>query len=132
MAAGEAAHLHGGCSRMGVHTRRRMGVLSVSNTVRSTRLLEAEGWIVDTVERWIPHTLHKRDLFGFIDLLAVHQGTGETMGIQTTSASNVSSRIHKMTASPHLPVLRKAGWRLECHGWAKKKGRWVCRREDVS
>jgi hypothetical protein len=105
----------------------------LSNTVRSTKLLEAEGWTVDTVERWIPVVNRRKDLFGFLDLVAVHAGTGETMGVQTTSASNVSSRINKIMESPHLAKIRKANWRIEVHGWAKLKNRWTLkRREDIS
>jgi hypothetical protein len=102
----------------------------LSNTVRSTKLLEAEGWTVDTVERWIPVVNRRKDLFGFLDLIAVRGG--ETMGIQTTSASNVASRINKIMESEHLSKVRMANWRIEVHGWAKKANRWVVRREDIS
>lgn len=104
----------------------------MSNTVRSTKLLEAEGWVVDTVERWIPGANIRKDLFGFGDLFAIHAGTGDTLIVQTTSKSNISSRINKIIASPFLPIVRKAGIRIEAHGWGKSKGRWHCRREDIS
>ena len=103
----------------------------MSNTVRSTKLLKAEGYTVDTVERQIPGTVFKKDLFGFIDLLCVRPG--ETLAVQTTSDSNVSSRINKIMESPHLATVREAGWRIEVHGWAKVKNRWTLkRREDIS
>jgi hypothetical protein len=54
------------------------------------------------------------------------------MGIQTTSASNVASRINKIMESEHLSKVRMANWRIEVHGWAKKANRWVVRREDIS
>ena len=60
-------------------------------------------------------------------------GDGETVGVQTTSSSNVSARVKKITASEHLPALRRAGWRLLVHGWRKNStGKWVLREVDVS
>ena len=102
-----------------------------SPTSRSLELLRAEGWLVDVVERWIPGARIRKDLFGIFDLIGI-RGT-ETLAVQTTSASNVSSRIHKIEDSEHLAKVREANWKIEAHGWAKRKGRWTCvRREDLS
>lgn len=102
-----------------------------SPTSRSLELLRAEGWIAEVVERWIPGANIRKDLFGFGDILCLREG--QTMLVQTTSASNVSARIRKITESPYLPEVRKAGWFVEVQGWAKRKGRWACvRREDLS
>lgn len=103
---------------------------SVSTLAMSRKQLESEGYLVDTVERWIPRINIRKDLFGFIDLLAIREG--EVLGVQATSASNVSSRINKIVAHENLAKVRKAGIRLEVHGWGKKKGKWYLRREDVS
>ena len=94
--------------------------------------LRKEGWpLVAVVERWNPHAFVRQDLFGIIDVLAVRGN--ETLAVQVTSASNVASRIKKMTESEALPVLREAGWLIHVHGWRKdSKGRWVCRVEDIS
>lgn len=102
-----------------------------SPTQRSLKLLRERYQLVQVVERWNPHARIRQDLFGIIDILAV--GAGETVAVQTTSASGVSKRIAKITASEALPFLREAGWRILVHGWRKNsKGRWVLREEDIS
>lgn len=102
----------------------------MSPTSRSLGLLRKEGWTCQVVEKWNAFARIRIDLFGCIDILCLRDGV--TMGVQTTSASNISSRIRKIAECPQLPEIRKAAWRLEVIGWAKKKGRWVCRRVDVS
>lgn len=97
---------------------------------RSLALLRGEGWRVAVVERWNPHARIRQDLFGVLDLVALRGG--ETLGVQTTSASNVAARMRKIAEADAVPDLRDAGWRLEVHGWRKSGRRWVCRREDVS
>ena len=103
----------------------------MSPTQRSLAYLRAQGWLVATVERWNPHAKIRQDLFGIIDLLAVRDG--ETMGVQTTSGSNVSKRVDKIASSSHVEALRRAGWRLVVHGWRKAaNGRWTLREVDCS
>jgi len=52
--------------------------------------------------------------------------------VQVTAAG-VSSRIKKIMESDTLPIVRKAGVRIEVHGWRKNvKGRYVMRIEDLS
>jgi hypothetical protein len=91
-------------------------------TQLSLRHLRAEGWMVDVCERWVPspNGAVRKDLFGMLDLIAVRDT--EAMGIQTTSAGNVASRILKMTDEDHLPKmlrLKAAGWLVVVHGWRK-------------
>jgi len=101
-----------------------------SPTQRSLEHLRELGYVAEVVERWIPQARIRRDLFGVIDIVAVR--AGETVGIQATSASNVSARVRKIAAASALPVLRAAGWRLLVHGWGKRAGRWQLREVDVS
>ena len=104
--------------------------MSLSPTALTLRELRKEGWTAQVVEHWVPGANVRRDLFGVIDVLALRDDT--ILGVQATSASNVSARIHKIADHPNLPAIRKAGIRLEVHGWAKKDHRWVCRRVDIS
>jgi hypothetical protein len=105
----------------------------LSPSGRSIKLMESEGYAMDIVERRIPRTLITKDLFGFIDLLGIHRETGEIKAIQATSASNVSARIRKITDSPFLALVRKAGWSIEVHGWhGDRKGAHSVRRVDIS
>lgn len=96
---------------------------------RSREALEAAGWLVDTVERRITRIV-TRDLFGIIDLLAVRDEV--TLAVQVTTASNVAARRKKLQASDALSRVLAAGWRIELHGWVKRKGRWLCRVEPLN
>lgn len=102
-----------------------------SPTQRSLAYLRSLGYEVDIAEHWNPFARRRNDLFGIIDLVALTPDG--TIGVQTTSASNVSARIRKIEDSPMLFALRRAGWRIEVHGWKKdKSGSWRLRIEDVS
>jgi len=98
-------------------------------SARSLALLKAEGFTVDTVERWIPGANVRRDLFGCFDLLAIRDT--QTLAVQVTTGSNLAARRRKLLASALLPRVLAAGWCLELHGWAKRSGRWHCRREPI-
>ena len=96
---------------------------------RSIQKMEKQGYLVWNVERRINKRL-TRDLFGFLDLVAIRRDI--TIGIQVTSASNVSARVKKITDHENVGRVREAGWRIEVHGWRKKKDGWHCRVVDLS
>lgn len=104
--------------------------MALSPTQLSLRTLRANGYIAEVVEKWIPGAGIRKDLFGFIDIVAVRDG--ETVGIQTTSKSNISARVRKIEDSPYLNQLRKANWTILVHGWYKADNRWVCAVKNVS
>lgn len=85
-----------------------------SPTARSLDHLRDLGYVAAVVEQHVTRTI-TRDLFGFVDIIAVKPG--ETLAVQTTSASNVSSRVRKIADAEHLGAVREAGWRIEVHGW---------------
>ena len=99
-------------------------------TQRTLAHLRGLGYLAVVVERWNPHAGVRQDLYGIVDVLAVK--SGETVGVQATSGSNVAARLKKITEHENLPKLREAGWRLLIHGWAKKRGRWTLRELDLS
>ena len=101
----------------------------MSPTQRSLEHLRQTYPLVQVVEKWIPQAKRRVDLYGIADVLAVGD---DIVAVQTTSASHVSERIAKITESPALPILRKAGIRVVVHGWRKRKGRWVLREVDLS
>lgn len=102
-----------------------------SPTTRSKAHLEKLGYRVAITERWNPHARIRQDLFGIIDLIGIREG--ETVGVQTTSGSNVSARVRKIADSEATPDIRAAGWRILVHGWTKgKNGRYTLREVDVS
>jgi len=86
---------------------------------RALKMLESLGWTVADVEKWIPRTNIRVDLFGFADLLAV-KGT-QTLAVQATSINDTgggefSRHVAKMIAEPRLGNCLDAGWLVEL--WA--------------
>ena len=103
-----------------------------SPTTRSKSYYEKQGYKVAIVEKWNPHVGIRQDMFGLFDLIAV--GFGDTIGVQTTSYSNMAKRVTKITEADITPILRKCGWKLVVHGWKKdiKTKKWVVREVDCS
>jgi hypothetical protein len=93
--------------------------MKVPATQLSLDHLRALGYTVGVVERWVPNGRGgpqiKQDLFGILDLVAIR--AGETLGVQTTSATNMAARARKIAESEHIETLRSAGWRIVVHGW---------------
>jgi carbonic anhydrase len=88
-------------------------------TQRSLKELRARGLTVEVTEHWNAFTKRRHDLFNFADMLAL----GETItAVQTTSGSNVSARIEKITRDPIVAPKAKAwllaGGKILVHGWA--------------
>ena len=98
-------------------------------SARSVRLLKAQGYAVDTVERWIPGARIRRDLFGMFDLLAIRDSS--TLAVQVTTADHMAHRRRKLASSLLLARCKAAGWQIELHGWRKSGRRWECRREAL-
>lgn len=106
-----------------------------SPTQRSLEKLRSEGYTVAVVERYNSFTKRRHDLFGFIDVLAIRGG--ETLAVQTTSASNMSARAAKIAEADTTSAVRAAGWRIVVHGWIKrnpksKRSYWECKEVDCS
>jgi hypothetical protein len=89
----------------------------MSLTLRTTKHLREQGYLVATVEYYSSFTKRRHDLFGCIDLLAI--GNGETLAIQVTSRSNMSARIKKIEDNLALPEMLRSKWRILVHGWDK-------------
>jgi len=106
--------------------------VKTSPTRRSFAYLVEQGYRPAIVERWNPFARRRQDLYGILDIIAVRKG--ETLGVQTTTAANISARIRKVQDSSALADLRAANWRIHVHGWSKRKksGRWEVRVEDIS
>ncbi len=104
--------------------------MATSPTQRSLKLLREQGWTAEVVERWIPGANIRKDLFGFVDILAI--SGNETLAVQCTSYANVSSRVKKIAESDLVGIVRDAGWEIQVHGWRKPKHRWEVRIVDIS
>jgi hypothetical protein len=106
--------------------------MKTSPTQLSLRELRKTCHAVQVVEVWNGFTRTRRDLFGFIDILAIEGET--TIAVQSTSWANVSSRAKKIADSPLIEFVREAGWRVLIHGWRKnaKTNRYELKTLDVS
>lgn len=95
--------------------------MSATPTSRSLGHLRKRGLDADVVEKWIPAVKRRKDLFGVIDIVAISDHA--CIGVQTTSASNLSARRTKAEEEPRLERWLKAGCRFELHGWGLKGAR---------
>ncbi len=103
----------------------------MSPTQRSLAHLRGLGYVAEVVEKWIPGANIRRDLFGFIDIVAIREN--EVLGVQSTSGGNVASRVAKISEAEHVGAVRKAGIKIFVHGWRKgANGKWTLREIDCS
>lgn len=108
-----------------------------SPTSRTLAECRKRGWRAQVVERWVPMTHRRIDLFGFIDLVVL-DGKPGVLGIQATSSSNSASRVTKMRTecADALREWLEAGNRVAVWGWAKqgkagKRKLWTLREVAV-
>jgi hypothetical protein len=102
----------------------------MSPTQRTVAHLRELGYLPAIVEKWNPHARIRQDLWGWCDVLAVREG--EVLAVQCTAAG-VAARVRKIAESETVAVVRKAGVRIEVHGWTKRaNGRYALRVEDLS
>lgn len=109
-----------------------MATMARSPSALTAELLKGQGYIVWTVERFIPGANIRVDLFGVLDQLAIKDG--EVIGLQPTSWTNVSARVKKIAESEHIAEVRKLGWTLLVYGWKRdaKTKEWIHKVVDVS
>jgi hypothetical protein len=80
-----------------------------------------------------------KDLFGFVDIIAVRGDV--TLAVQATTEGNAMNRVHKIEESDLYEKVRKA-WLIEVWGWRKLKpdgkpagktdfGRWHCKVREL-
>lgn len=107
--------------------KKRKGASPTQLTIKH---LKKRGYETAIVEHWNHFSCIRKDLFGFIDVVAL--GNMETLAVQTTSRSNMSARRRKiLSLATHRRVI-EAGWTVVIHGWAKKGNRWELKEETVS
>ena len=98
----------------------------MSPTARSLALLRSRGYLAEVVEKWIPRANIRKDLWGWCDVLAVHDFGFNA--VQCTTYANVSARVRKIKESDTFARVRPHLYAISVHGWKKnKQGRWECR-----
>ena len=107
----------------------------MSPTQRTLALLRKTWPLVAITEHWCPFSRRRKDLFGFVDCLAIRHD--DMLAVQTTSGTNVSARLEKIQMSPNTVYwLSNPACRLVIHGWALRGPRgkrkvWTCRQVEV-
>jgi hypothetical protein len=107
----------------------------MSPTQRTLKWLREHGIEAQVVEKVVPHSYIKQDLFGAIDIVALPQ---RILGIQTTSGANHA--VHAKSAAANTKIMRwlQCGGDFEIWSWSErvarkkdgskaKRGRWVRR-----
>lgn len=97
-------------------------------TARSMNVWRKFRYIVDKVEQWNSFARKKKDLFGFIDILAMSPSCGDLIGIQVTSKSNMLARAKKICMDKKMEAqawLVNKTHRLYIEGWYKNdRNKW--------
>ena len=106
-----------------------------SPTSRTLQECRKRGWTSAVVEKWIPQTKRRLDLFGCIDIVAL-DGQPGVLGIQATSGGNHSSRVSKALEEPRLQEWLRAGNRFAVWSWSKKgpagtRKKWTLREQEL-
>lgn len=95
-------------------------------TARSVARARKAGYLAGVVERWIPQGRRRIDLYGFVDILAIHAGDGvqpsDTLAIQATTGANAAARVAKIREMPEARVWLECGHRIEVHGEMRRVG----------
>ena len=90
----------------------------MSPTQRSKQELIDKGYHVEKVEYYNSFSRRMKDLWGFIDLLAIKKG--EVLAVQVTGGmNNKPSHIKKMNENELLPLVKSSGIKVELHTWRK-------------
>lgn len=107
-------------------------------TARSLKYLRAQGFHAYVVERWIPRARVRKDVAGFMDILAWRGEPPCTLAVQATTGSNVSHRLDKISnrlsgqEQQALAEWKALGNGVVVHGWSKSRGRkWTVREVPV-
>lgn len=92
-------------------------------TARTLKLFRDQDYLAEVVERNlpIPGRFCKLDFLGVIDLIAFKRASDEVIGVQATSASNLTARVKKALAEPRLWVwLQSKARRFLVVAWGKR------------
>ena len=102
----------------------------MSPTELSLREMRKRGYRCQVVEHYHFYAKKRIDLFGIIDIVCI--GRGKTVGLQTTSYSNISSHRKKIIECEARRDWIGDGNRILLHGWKKKEGRWILKEEEFA
>ena len=105
-----------------------------SPTQRTLQECKRRGWPAEVVEKFNFYTKRKRDLFKFIDIIAITPDG--VLGIQATTGAHHADRAAKASAQEHygawVKVAKFAIWTWSKRGERGKRKLWTLREEAVS
>ncbi len=109
----------------------------MSPTQRTLKELRKRGYIPAITEHFNPHAKVRVDLYGFIDILAVHP-KGELLAIQTCSGEggDPAARVTKILANETARLL-VLHMNIEVWSWARrgkagKRKLWTLKEESLT
>jgi hypothetical protein len=104
-------------------------------TQRTLKHYRDEGFAVAVAEYWHAQARIRRDLFGFIDCVALHPTEG-IIALQCCAGASHSARRAKLLSEPNVEAWLRAGGRVQVVSWAKRGARgdrklWTPRVEEI-
>ena len=110
-----------------------------SPTSRTLKHYRDLGYAIDIAERWLPGVGIRKDLFGFIDMVALHPMRG-VVGVQSTGTAFSAHRKKILEERrEECRLWLEAGGKVDLIGWRKlkvKRGskatRYVPRVEEIT
>lgn len=96
--------------------------MTYSTTELSIRWLKNNDYVSQNVEQYNQFAFKRKDLFGFIDIVAIKPGI--ILAVQTTTRANMRSRWRKIDSLAESRTWLAAGGRIVVHGWYKDGQRW--------
>jgi hypothetical protein len=103
-----------------------------SPTKLSLEKMRKDGYVCQVVEKWNPFARVRQDLFGFIDILCIHDEKGIIVGVQSTTTGHANERVVKIRNEPRALIWLRARGKIVVHGWKKggkrseAPGKWIC------
>ena len=93
----------------------------MSPTAHTLKSLRENDCIAEVVERWIPRTFIRKDLFGCIDIVAICGC--KLIGINATDGTSHSKRVTKALATPAIAAWLGTGSGFEVWSWSLRGAR---------
>ena len=72
-----------------------------SYTQRTLAWLKSQDMRCGIAEKWCHYTKQRKDLFGFIDIVAMDPGNQRLIGVQSTGPNGHASHIRKILSEDH-------------------------------
>lgn len=90
-----------------------------SPTSLTLKNLRDRGYLPYVTENWNAYARVRKDLYGFIDVVALSTKEAGVLGVQTTTGTNLSARVKKAEGLKAYYLWLSCGNAVEFHGWRK-------------